>query len=152
MGASVAAIKGGGTAGAGNELAKGLAVNGGEPVSKAAVPFMSPGLAPADIEAATAVLRSGMLRAAKKCEELEQRIGAMSDAKHAMTCANGTCALQLAYEPLFKAGDDVLVPAWSYIATVSMVVARGAQLQMQTLTNIEARRAPLLPVMPCRSS
>ncbi len=33
--------------------------------------------------------------------------------------------LQLAYEPLFQPGDDVLVPAWSYIATVSMVVARG---------------------------
>jgi perosamine synthetase len=42
-----------------------------------------------------------------------------------MTCANGTCALQLAYEPLFQPGDEILVPAWSYIATVSMVVARG---------------------------
>jgi perosamine synthetase len=42
-----------------------------------------------------------------------------------MTCANGTCALQLAYEPLFQPGDEILVPAWSYIATVSMVIARG---------------------------
>ena len=42
-----------------------------------------------------------------------------------MTCANGTCALQLAYEPLLQPGDDVLVPAWSYIATASMLVARG---------------------------
>ncbi len=104
-----------------------LAVAGGEPVSKSPVPFMSPGLAQADIDAAIAVLKSGMLRAAKKCEELEQRLAALSGAKHMMTCANGTCALQLAYEPLFKAGDDVLVPAWSYIATVSMVVARGAR-------------------------
>lgn len=102
-----------------------LAINGGAPVSKTAVPFMSTGLQPADIDAATAVLKSGMLRAAKKCEELEQRFAAMTGAKHMMTCANGTCALQLAYEPLFKAGDDVLVPAWTYIATVSMVVARG---------------------------
>lgn len=104
-----------------------LAIQGGKPVSATPVPFMSPGLAEADINAAIAVLKSGMLRAAKKCEELEQRLGAMSGAKHAMTCANGTVALQLAYEPLFKAGDDVLVPAWSYIATVSMVVARGAR-------------------------
>ncbi len=102
-----------------------LAIHGGTPVSKTNVPFMSTGLTPADIEQATAVLRSGMLRASKKCEELEQRFGAMSGAKHMMTCANGTCALQLAYEPLFKAGDEVLVPAWSYIATVSMIVARG---------------------------
>ncbi len=104
-----------------------LAINGGTPVAAPPnnVPFMSVGLTEADKQAAIAVLNSGMLRAAKKCEELEHRFGAMSGAKHAMTCANGTCALQLAYEPLFKPGDDVLVPAWSYIATVSMVVARG---------------------------
>ncbi|MGE3108744.1 MAG: DegT/DnrJ/EryC1/StrS family aminotransferase [Phycisphaerales bacterium] len=102
-----------------------LAIEGGTPVSATNVPFMSVGLTEADKQAAIGVLNSGMLRAAKKCEELEQRFGAMSGAKHAMTCANGTCALQLAYEPLFRAGDDVLVPAWSYIATVSMVVARG---------------------------
>jgi len=102
-----------------------LAVNGGTPVSSTPVPFMSTGLTDEDIAAATAVLKSGMLRAAKKCEELEQRFARMSDAGHATTCANGTCALQLAYEPLFKPGDEVLVPSWSFIATVSMVVARG---------------------------
>jgi perosamine synthetase len=91
---------------------KSLAINGGTPVSATPVPFMSTALAPADIDAAVGVLRSGMLRAAKKCEELEQRFA-------------GTCALQLAYEPLFARGDDVLVPAWTFIATVSMVVARG---------------------------
>ncbi|MBC7833615.1 MAG: DegT/DnrJ/EryC1/StrS family aminotransferase [Phycisphaerales bacterium] len=102
-----------------------LAINGGTPVSASPVPFMSTGLTEQDIQAAIVVLRSGMLRAAKKCEELETRIAQISGSNHAMTCANGTCALQLAYEPLFKPGDDVLVPAWSYIATVSMVVARG---------------------------
>ncbi len=103
-----------------------LAINGGTPVSPTPIPFMHTALAQADIDAATAVLKSGMLRAATRCEELEKRFAAMTGARHMMTCANGTCALQLAYEPLFKAGDDVLVPAWSYIATVSMVVARGA--------------------------
>lgn len=102
-----------------------LAINGGTAVFKAGVPFMQTALTEGDIAQATAVLKSGMLRAAKKCEELEQRFGQMTGAKHMMTCANGTCALQLAYEPLFKPGDDVLVPAWTYIATVSMVVARG---------------------------
>lgn len=102
-----------------------LAIAGGTPVSKTPIPFMSTALSPADIDAATAVLRSGMLRAAKKCEELETRFAQISGAKHMMTCANGTCALQLAYEPLFNPGDEILVPAWSYIATVSMVVARG---------------------------
>lgn len=102
-----------------------LALDGGTPVTDSAVPFMATALAEEDIQAAIAVLRSGMLRAWKKCEELENRFAAMTGAKHGMACANGTCALQLAYEPLFQPGDDVLVPAWSYIATVSMVVARG---------------------------
>jgi perosamine synthetase len=86
---------------------------------------MATGLTQADKDAVNKVLDSGMLRAHKKCEEFEQRFGAMSAAKHAMTCANGTIALQLAYEPLFQRGDDVLVPAWTFIATVSMVIARG---------------------------
>ena len=102
-----------------------LAVNGGTPVSSKPVPFMSTALTQSDIDAAVAVLHSGMLRAAKKCEEFETKWSAITEAKHSMTCANGTCALQLAYDPLFSCGDEILVPAWSYIATVSMVVARG---------------------------
>lgn len=102
-----------------------LAVQGGTPVSATPVPFMSLALTPADMDAANAVLKSGILRQGARCAELEKRWAALTQAKHALTCANGTCALQLAYEPLFNRGDDVLVPAWSYIATVSMVVARG---------------------------
>jgi len=114
------------TAPASGDKTRSLAAFGGTPVSTKAVPFMSTALAQADIDACLAVLKSGMLRAATKCAELEERWAKMTDARYAMTCANGTVALQLAYEPLIKPGDDVLVPAWSYIATVSMVVARGA--------------------------
>ncbi len=104
-----------------------LAIRGGAPVTREPVAFMKTGLTEADIAAATAVLRSGMLRQATRCAELESRFGEASGATHALTCANGTCALQLAYEPLMRPGDDVLVPAWSFIATVSMVVARGCR-------------------------
>lgn len=110
-----------------NEKTKSLAQFGGTPVSAKAIPFMSTALTQADIDACTAVLKTGMLRAATKCAELEERWAKATEAKYAMTCANGTCALQLAYESLFSPGDDVLVPAWSYIATVSMVVARGGR-------------------------
>lgn len=102
-----------------------LALRGGRPVAPTPVPFMATALTEDDIQAAVGVLRSGMLRAADRCAELEARFAALSGARHAMTCANGTCALQLAYEPLLEPGDEVLVPAWSFIATVSMVVARG---------------------------
>jgi perosamine synthetase len=108
------------------EMQRMLAIFGGTPVSPAPVPFMSTALTQADKDAVNSVLDTGMLRAAKKCEELEGRWASMTGCEYAMTCANGTVALQLAYEPLVQPGDDVLVPAWSYIATVSMVVARGA--------------------------
>jgi perosamine synthetase len=104
-----------------------LAVSGGTPVSAKPVPFMSLALTEGDVDAALAVLKSGMLRQAAKCAELELRFGEMSHAAHALTCANGTCALQLAYGALLEPGDDVLVPAWTYIATVSMVVAAGCR-------------------------
>jgi len=104
-----------------------LAIEGGKPVSAQPVPFMSLGLSRDDIAAATAVLESGMLRSAKKCEELEQRFAAISDARQAFTCANGTCALQLAYGATLERGDEVIVPAWTFIATASMLVAGGCK-------------------------
>lgn len=108
--------------------ASALALNGGTPVAKPSVPFMAPKLHRQDIDAAIAVLESGMLRAAKNCEELEKQFAAKSDATFGLTCANGTCALQLAYEALLQPGDEVIVPAWTYIATASMLAARGCKI------------------------
>lgn len=105
-----------------------LAVRGGSPVSSTSVPFMSPKLADADIQAALEVLNSGMLRQHVKCAELEERFGGASGATHALTCANGTCALQLAYGALLERGDEVIVPAWTYIATATMLVAQGCKI------------------------
>lgn len=105
-----------------------LAINGGTPVFDKPVPFMAVGLTKKDIAAATVVLESGMLRAASKCAALEERFAEASDAKIGLTCANGTCALQLAYGALIEPGDEVIVPAWTYIATAAMLVAAGAKL------------------------
>ncbi|MEQ8316650.1 MAG: DegT/DnrJ/EryC1/StrS family aminotransferase [Phycisphaerales bacterium] len=102
-----------------------LALDGGAATFDSPVAFMRPQLQPQDVEAAHEVLKSGMLRAAGKCGELETRFAEASQAKHALACANGTCALQLAYRSLFQRGDEVLVPAWTYIATASMLVAEG---------------------------
>jgi len=103
-----------------------LAIDGADPVSPAMIPMISVKLTDADIEAATGVLKSGMLAQGKRVAEFEERFTAMSDARYGAACANGTCALSLAYEALFDAGDEVLVAGWTYVATASMVVARGA--------------------------
>ncbi|MEQ9207799.1 MAG: DegT/DnrJ/EryC1/StrS family aminotransferase [Phycisphaerales bacterium] len=105
-----------------------LAINGGTPVLESPVPFMAVGLTKKDIAAANEVLESGMLRAASKCAALEEQFAAKSDAKIGLTCSNGTTALQLAYGALLERGDEVIAPAWTYIATVSMLVAAGAKV------------------------
>lgn len=105
-----------------------LGVNGGTPVNAGdRIQLISVKLAEEDIEAALGVMRSGMLAQGAKVAEFEKRYAEMTQAKTGVACANGTCALQLAYEPLIEPGDEVLVPAWTYIATVSMVVARGGK-------------------------
>ena len=105
-----------------------LALNGGSPVCPKPIPFMAPRLHPEDIAAAHAVLESGMLRAHTNCATLEKQFADKSGARFGLTCANGTCALQLAYEALLNRGDEVIVPAWTYIATASMLVARGCKV------------------------
>ena len=98
-----------------------LALLGGTPVSATNIPLVVVKLEEADIQAAVAVMRSGGLAMGKNCLALEEQYNKLTESSFAFTCANGTCALQLAYEPLFDAGDEVLVPAWSYIATASMI-------------------------------
>jgi len=102
-----------------------LAIDGGAPVAAEPVPMVRIDVSEADIDAAVGVLRSGMLAQGKNAEAFERRFGEMTDAPHAASCANGTCALQLAYGALLSPGDEVLVPAWTYIATASMLVAQG---------------------------
>jgi UDP-2-acetamido-2-deoxy-ribo-hexuluronate aminotransferase len=49
-----------------------------------------------------------------------------SGAKHVITCANGTDALQVAMMALdFKPGDEVIVPAFTYVATVEVIAILG---------------------------
>jgi len=104
-----------------------LAVDGGTPVSADPVPMVRVDITDADTDAALRVLHSGMLAQGARVAAFEERFAAMTGARHAAACANGTCALQLAYRPLFAPGDDVLCPAWTYIATASMISARGAR-------------------------
>lgn len=103
-----------------------LALDGASPVSPDPIPMIAVDIAQTDIDAVVSVLRSGMLAQGARVKSLETRFADLTGADHAIACANGTCALQLAYEPLFKPGDDVLCPGWTYIATASMIVARGA--------------------------
>lgn len=55
-------------------------------------------------------------------ENLEQYLGA----KHVIPCANGTDALQIAMMALgLKPGDEVIVPAFTYVATAEVIGLLG---------------------------
>lgn len=109
------------------EQAQRLAIDGGEPVLSKPLQVVNVEISDADVEAAVTALRSGMVAQGPRVAEFESRFAALTGAPHAAACANGTCALQLAYGALLEPGDEVLTPAWTYIATVSMLVAGGAK-------------------------
>ncbi|WP_187263700.1 DegT/DnrJ/EryC1/StrS family aminotransferase [Pontibacter beigongshangensis] len=55
-----------------------------------------------------------------------KELAAYTGAKHAITCANGTDALQLALMALdLKPGDEVIVPTFTYVATAEVIALLG---------------------------
>jgi len=55
-----------------------------------------------------------------------ESLKSFNQVKHAVTCGNGTDALQIAMMGLgFKPGDEVIVPAFTYIATVEVIALLG---------------------------
>jgi dTDP-4-amino-4,6-dideoxygalactose transaminase len=88
---------------------------------------MSPDITDQDIAAVTEVLKSGMLVQGKKVAELEETLAAYLGAEHAIALSNGTSTLHLALIALgVGPGDEVIVPAFSYIATANVVELVGA--------------------------
>lgn len=105
-----------------------LAIDGGTPVRTTPMPgWPAPGQA--EIDAATHVLRSGKLNywTGTQGRDLEREYAQALGRTHAIALANGTLALELALKAFgVGAGDEVVVPARTYIATASAVVAVGA--------------------------
>ncbi len=88
-----------------------------------------PSLGESAAEAAAAVVRSGRLNywTGDRGRELEREYASSLGRKHAVAVANGTVALELALRAFgIGPGDEVIVPARTFIATAGAVVAVGA--------------------------
>ncbi len=111
-----------------SELGHALAITGGAPVRTD--PFPSwPVLEEEEIEAATAVLRSGKLNywTGNEGRAFEREFAEFAGCKYAIALANGTVALELALYCLgIGPGDEVVVPSRTFIASASCAVMRGA--------------------------
>ena len=75
-----------------------------------------------DIAAVVEVLRGDFLTTGPKIKEFEDGICAVTGAKYAVACSNGTTALHLAALALdIKPGDAVIVPSMTFLATANAV-------------------------------
>ena len=75
-----------------------------------------------------AVLAHGHYILGPEVSELEEKLAAFTGAKHCITCANGTDALQIAQMAFgIGPGDEVITPGFTYIATAETVALLGAK-------------------------
>lgn len=102
------------------------------PPAPASAPIRSrwPTYADDEVAAVTAILRSGRVNALHHGEHtraFEQAFAERCRAPHAIAVANGTLALELALRALgIGEGDEVVVPARSFMASASCAAAVGA--------------------------
>lgn len=74
------------------------------------------------------VLAHGQYILGPEVTELEQQLAAYVGAQFCISCANGTDALQIAQMALgIGAGDEVITPGFTYIATAETVALMGAK-------------------------
>ena len=81
----------------------------------------------ADIEAVLGVLRSGRLALGPRADEFERLAADYVGVRHAVAVNSGTSALHLIVRALgLGPGDEVLVPSFTFAASVNAVLYEGA--------------------------
>lgn len=106
-----------------------LAIDGGPVVRTQPWPAW-PHFAPDEIAAATEVLASGKVNywTGDRGRTFERAFAEAFDVPHAIAVANGTVALEVALRGLgVGAGDEVIVPSCTFVATASAVLTVGAR-------------------------
>lgn len=74
------------------------------------------------------VLHHGQYILGPEVQELEEKLAVYTGAKHCISVANGTDALQIAQMALgIGSGDEVITPGFTYIATAETVALLGAK-------------------------
>ena len=104
-----------------------LALNGGEPIVKGSLGKSWPIYDETEENALLETLRSGAWNRREKVDEVGEKFAAFQDAKYGIPLANGTVALQCALKAAgITAGDEVIVPALTFVATGTSVVCVNA--------------------------
>jgi 8-amino-3,8-dideoxy-alpha-D-manno-octulosonate transaminase len=121
-----------------------LAIDGGTPAVTRRLPLGKgiDRLGDAEIDAVTEVLRDRSLfryhssRTPARVDAFESAVCAAFGCRYALAVSSGTAALRVALAALgVGPGDEVIVPAFTFIATVSAVVTMGADVVFAEVDN-----------------
>ncbi len=103
------------------------AILGGQPVRTKSWPVWPVWNPETDEKAVISVLRSGIWSRASLVNEFEEKWAETVGAKRCLTVVNGTNALIASLVQLnIGGGDEVIVPSYTFIATIVAVLATGA--------------------------
>ena len=95
------------------------------------IPFSPPDITEAEIREVSEALRSGWITTGKRTKELENKISEYVGTEKSVCVNSATAAMELTLRILgVGAGDEVIVPAYTYTATASVVCHVGADLKI----------------------
>lgn len=95
------------------------------------IPFSPPDISELEIRAVSDVLRSGWITTGKKTEQFEKLLASYIGTERVVCTNSQTSAMELVLRVLgIGPGDEVIVPAYTYTATASVVYHTGAQIVM----------------------
>lgn len=95
------------------------------------IPFSPPDISEKEIEAVSEALRSGWITTGPRTKELERQMAEFAGTKRGACLNSATACMETALR-LFGigAGDEVIVPAYTYTASASVVCHVGATLKL----------------------
>lgn len=94
------------------------------------ISFSPPDVGELEIEQVTEALKSGWITTGPKTKELERKVAEFCGVNRAVCLGSQTACAEMALRVLgIGAGDEVIVPAYTYTATASVVCHVGATLK-----------------------
>lgn len=95
------------------------------------IPFSPPDITEAEIQEVAEVLRSGWITTGPRTKELERQIAGFCHTARGVCLNSATACMEMALR-LFGIGpgDEVIVPAYTYTASASVVCHVGAKLRL----------------------
>ncbi len=109
-----------------------LAINGGEPVSKAKILLYKPTIEEDDIEAVKKAVASTFVSGdGPECRAFEKELAEYIGVKHAFFTTNCTAALDLAFMiKEFPAGSEVIVPNFTFTSTALAPILNNLKVKL----------------------